>query len=257
MKMLVLAATRSSLEAIFGMVALYRPACSSSPAAAMKYLKSDKPDVILLDPEEWSDETFRHLVDVLAGCKSELVYFSDLRAPNIGRAVAMASRRPIHVVLRGADDEAKALRAALDKAKARSIPAGLLAAAAPRLAFLPQSLQAHSVGLFGSARIPRWVDEVHEGTGVGRRSIDRWMLRAGMPSVAVVHDIARLARAWHLIADDRVPLAKVTEQLGYRRSRTFTDHMRRYLGVSPTAIGKELKTKDALQRLRAELVPAE
>jgi AraC-like DNA-binding protein len=254
MQVLVLAAVRSSMQAIVESIASERPICVSNPVAVIGFLSGTQPDVIVLDPDDWSDDVFATLLPAFAASKAELIYYTQLRPANADRAVALASQRPVHVVLRGAEAAGLVLREAILNATHRSIPAALLKDVAPRLAHLPSGLAARSVGMFGSAEIPRWVDGMLDGSGVGRRSVDRWMSRAGLPSAAVVLDVARLARAWHLIVDDQLTVDEVSRRMGYRRTRTFNEHLRRYLRVTPSALGKQLTGSETLSRLRAELI---
>lgn len=254
MQVLVLAATRPSMQVIVDQIAGQKPICAENAETAVGYLATSQPEVIIFDPDDWPDDVFQELLCTLAIAGGELIYFTRLRPANADRAVAMASLRPVHVVLRGAENESLLLRNAILNSANRAIPASLLAAVAPRLAQLPAGLLARSVGVFGSGDIPRWVDGMRRGSGVGRRSVDRWMERAGLPSAAVVLDVARLARAWHLIVDDQIPVGEVTTRMGYRRVRTFNDHLRRYLNVTPSALGTQLKGGETLARLRAELL---
>jgi hypothetical protein len=252
MRVLILSANATVLDALTRRLPDFEVRRSDDVANALTILADDPSQAVVFDPDEWSALGFRALGDVLAIAPARVVITTRLRAESATRVLALARRRAVRVVLRGVEDESRllgqALRATPD---VLGVPAQLLSRLAPRITRLPLGLQVQVLACFGSDAIPRWVGPVHRGAGIGRRTLDRWMVRIGIWSATTLLDVARLARAWELTVEHAMPIADVTAGLGYRRARILVEHSRRYLHSTPASFATALTREDTVERLLA------
>lgn len=211
-------------------------------------------DVLVFDPVVFDDGEFESLLAQLKRHGIPVLLYSTL-SPGVARRVVRAGNGVAHeLVLRGAEDEPQLLLHKLDGISRLSVPAMLFNRAAARLGALPHSLQASCVGLFSGGPLPRWVDEVARTTGLGRRTVDRWMVRAGICGTAMLLDTARLARVWEPLVEDHLSLADVASSCGYGKSRLLTAHARRIVGTTPSAFGETFTRDRFAERLASVLL---
>ena len=128
-------------------------------------------------------------------------------------------------------------------------PSRVLATLAGRIERLPHVLQRATVPLFCSVPVPRWADDIAQQADVPRRSVDRWMYRAGLSGTAAVLDVARLARTWVPLVAGRMTQGEVAVRNGYCRMRMLAVHARRIVGVSPAYFGTRLSADEFVNRL--------
>jgi len=119
---------------------------------------------------------------------------------------------------------------------------------------LPAPLQAATVGLYGSGPPPRWVSGLVEACGIPRRSVDRWIERAGIHGSAMLLDTARLAHVWEPLVERRTAATEVAEHFGYSCVRRLVTHARRIVGVAPVDFAAELTRETFAQRLARRLL---
>jgi hypothetical protein len=72
----------------------------------------------------------------------------------------------------------------------------LLTRVEPQIRKLPEDLRVVVVGAFCGAAHPQSVSEVADLAGIRRRTVDRWMVRAGIRSASALVKVAGAARAW-------------------------------------------------------------
>jgi len=118
----------------------------------------------------------------------------------------------------------------------------------------PDGLQTACVSLFGNGPLPRWVDELAANAVLGRRTVDRWMHRSGINGASMLLDVARMARAWEPLAEQKLPPVDVAMTLGYSRLRLLVAHTYRIVGVPPAELGRTLSRSEFTKRLTASLL---
>jgi AraC-like DNA-binding protein len=226
---------------------------SADVSAAAAALHAGGFDAVVLDPDVLVQSDFDHLVAVVAATATPMVLYTSLSSATARRVVQLAERSTIELVFRGVED-APLIAHKLTHLFRPSIPALLLNRAASRLRPMPETLQIAAVGLFGNGTLPRWVNGLADATGMGRRSIDRWMYRAGINGAATLLDTARMARVWEPLVEERRPLAEIAEEFGYGRLRLLISHTRRLVDVMPDQLGKSVSRAQFAQRLAGKLL---
>ncbi|MEA3248042.1 MAG: hypothetical protein U9Q74_17985 [Gemmatimonadota bacterium] len=206
-------------------------------------------DAVVVDPAVVDEADWARLKPALEDPDLPVMLYSALGPATVRRIVAASAVGVHEVMLRGVDDDGAAVRRRLETLRRPPPPARVLARLAERLAELPDGLQGATVPLFCEGRIPRWAEEVARTASVPRRSVDRWMRRAGLAGTATLLDVARLSRVWVPLTEGKLAPADVAHRHGYVRSRALAVHTRRIVGVSPALLGVRLSADEFVDRL--------
>jgi AraC-like DNA-binding protein len=145
------------------------------------------------------------------------------------------------------DDHPDGLRAALEREQARACSQQLLDQIAS--SFAPLRAEIRWV-LEAALRAPDGVQTVEQlaaSAGIGRRTCERWFLRAAMPSPRHFLAAARVLYAHRLLQDPGFTVEDVAKRLGYSQVRTLQQHARLYLGLTAGEMRLSLTPDAALQ----------
>lgn len=225
-----------------------------SASAALQALKQRGCDVLVLDPTLLADGAYERVLAGIAASAVPVIIYAALTALAARRTLQIEELGPHELILRGVDDDSDLIRRKMAGLIAPSVPAMLFSNAARQFRHFPDRLQTASVSLFGNGPLPRWVDEFAANAMLGRRTVDRWMHRSGINGASMLLDVARLARAWEPLAEQKMRPSDVALALGYSRLRLFVAHTRRIVGVPPADLGRKVSRTDFTERLTTALL---
>ena len=226
---------------------------STDATAAAAAIRRRGFDAVVLDPDVLAQPDFDQLVAAVGDTATPMVLYTSLSSVTARRVVQLAERSTVELVLRGVED-ARLIAHKLAHLVNPSVPALLLNRAASRLWPMPETLQVAAVGLFGNGTLPRWVNGIADATGMGRRTVDRWMYRAGINGAAILLDTARMARVWEPLVEEKRAIADVAEAYGYGRVRLLISHTRRLVDATPDQLGGSVSRAQFAQRLAGKLL---
>jgi hypothetical protein len=218
-------------------------------AASLSRSSSLRADAIVIDPTCFDDEQWTKVRQFLITPDTPVLLYARLDKDSVRRIVAASSVGVHELLLREVDDDPVAIRRRLESLRRPPAPVRVLARLAPRIAEMPAPLQGAALPLFCAAPVPRWADDLALAARMSRRSMDRWMDNAGLAGTAALLDVARLARVWEPIVEEKVAPADVAIAGGYRRLRMLALHSRRLVGVSPALLAKEVSEDEFVDRL--------
>ena len=222
------------------------------PASADEFVQAataPATEAVVLDPMLLGDEEWRRVAaQVITGVAGVLVYASlDSRA--VARVLNAARFGIDDVMLADVDDDVATVAHRLGALRQSAPPARVLSRLAARLETLPGALQCAVLPLFSAAPVPRWVDDFAADAAMSRRSVDRWMRRAGLAGTGAVLDVARLARAWVPLVLNKVDYVETARLCGFAQRRMLWRHSRRLIGVTPTQLGTVVGLDEFVTRL--------
>ena len=206
-------------------------------SAATRALTDGVSDALVIDPTVIPDPAFEALIAAMTVRPTPVLVYTPLSTVGARRVVRIAELGPHELVLRDFDDSPDELRRKVPALVRPSVSAMLLSSVAPQLRGLPERLQIATVRLFSAGQRVRWVDELAESAQLGRRTIDRWMSRAGLNGSAMLLDTTRLAQVWEPIVEQKRRPSDVASAYGYSRLRLLVSHTRRIAGVLPAELG--------------------
>lgn len=211
-------------------------------------------DAVVIDPLVLDEAEWASVRAALRLARVPVLLYSSLVPEALRRVLAAAAHGTREVLFRGVDDDPAAVQRRLAALGSSAPPALLLTSLATHIARLPSDLQRATVPLFCAGPVPRWANDVARSADMPRRSVDRWMLRAGLSGTASLLDIARLARTWVPMVVQHGDLTEIAIAAGYRRERMLALHARRIVGVSPAFFGTRLSAEDFVARLALHVV---
>lgn len=217
--------------------------------ALVRLISAHAADAVVIDPAELSDADWSRARLVLQAARVPVLVYIPLDRGAIKRVLAATAIGSHEVLFRDIDDDPAAIRRRLESLGTPAPPSRVLSTLAGRIERLPNVLQDATVPLFCSVPVPRWADDIAQQADVPRRSVDRWMYRAGLSGTAAVLDVARLARTWVPLVDGGRSQSEVAVRNGYRRMRMLAVHARRVVGVSPSHFGTRLSADEFVRRL--------
>jgi methylphosphotriester-DNA--protein-cysteine methyltransferase len=147
------------------------------------------------------------------------------------------------------DDHADGLRAALEREQARVCSRWLIDQIAAAVEPLPSEVRWVLEAALRSPEEVQTVRQLAALAGVGRRTCERWFVRAGMPSPRHFLAAARVLYAHRLLQDPGFTVEDVAKRLGYSQVRTLQQHARLYLGLTAGEMRLSLTPETALERV--------
>ena len=222
---------------------------ASGALALTRMINARTADAVVIDPTVVGAVEWARARLVLQSARIPVLIYTSLDRASIQRVLSASAIGPHEVLFRHIDDDAAAMRRRLETLGRPAPPSRLLSMLAGRIERLPAVLQSATVPLFCSGPVPRWADVLARHANVPRRSVDRWMRRAGLAGTAALLDAARLARVWVPLVDGHDPQVDVAVHGGYRRVQMLAGHARRIVGVSPAHFGKKLTVDEFVDRL--------
>lgn len=227
---------------------------ASGALALTRMISARTADAVVIDPTEMDVAEWSRVRLVLQSARIRVLIYTALDPVSVQLVLSASAIGSYEVLFRQIDDDAAAMRRRLEALGTPAPPSRLLSMLAGRIERLPVGLQRATVPLFCAGPVPRWADVLARYADVPRRSVDRWMHRAGLAGTAALLDAARLARVWVPLVDRHDAQLDVAVQGGYRRVRMLAGHARRIVGVSPAHFGKRLTMNEFVDRLAAHAV---
>ncbi|HTH64969.1 MAG TPA: helix-turn-helix domain-containing protein [Gemmatimonadales bacterium] len=145
------------------------------------------------------------------------------------------------------DDHPDGLRTALEREQARACSQQLLEQISQTFAPLRAEIRWLLEGALRAPEGVQTVEQLAASAGVGRRTCERWFMRAAMPSPRHFLAAARVLYAHRLLQDPGFTVEDVAKRLGYSQVRTLQQHARFYLGLTAGEMRLSLTPDAALQ----------
>lgn len=213
-------------------------------------------DVAVIDPRANGQGGAAELHALLQRYPSlPVVLYTALTPESLKLTVDLAKSGVQHVVLRGFDDEPRRFRDLLERQPAYALSDSVIDQLSVPLALVPTPLGRAIVQLFRAPHTFHGVRDLADASGMTRRSVDRWLDRAGLAPARTVVLGARLARAYFYLLDPGYLLEDVTKKLGYASHRLFARQVREVMGLTPSELRHRIGPEDFVMRL-TELLSA-
>lgn len=218
-------------------------------------------DVLVVDPcagdERLAPIRLRDLANALGALPPRAVVgYVSVTATSI-RAVQTLSRLgALEIVIRGVDDAPTALATAIRRAVAAHSANQLAASLGPSLAMLPPGVTEALELMLRSPDRLRSVADLVIAAKTTRRSLDRWLARAGLAPARTLLACARANAAFHLLGAGRMGRSQAAALVGYSSARSLTRELHAITGCSRSATGAKLTTDAFTAALSRRLVRA-
>jgi AraC-like DNA-binding protein len=157
------------------------------------------------------------------------------------------------VVVRGLDDGADTFYALLQRIGAGSSARSLVGALGFPFSPLPADVAAGVELLFRRPDRVRSVTDLAKAAATTRRTLDRWLARAGLASARTLLVCARANAAFHLLAAGGMRPSRAAVLLGYPSPRALAREIHSVTGYPPSTIAKGADAEEFQAALRSRL----
>jgi AraC-like DNA-binding protein len=200
-------------------------------------------DVAIVDPCTGGDrlaaDRLRSLTGLVKGAPSiAVIGYVSVTAAAIRAVESLVRLGAAGIVVRGVDDGTEPLAAVVHRAMASSRAWQLLHSLGDPMERLPARVGEALGMMFRHPDRVRSVSDLATAARTTRRSLDRWLARAGLAPARTLMSCARANAAFHLVAGGGVPAAHAAALLGYTSARALTRELRSLTGHHPTARSK-------------------
>ena len=211
-------------------------------------------DVVVLEPAPVSPDELAPLLRLLASHPAVPVIVYTSVSPAAMRVTVELARRGVHhVVFRGIDDAPGRFRALMQDLADTTWRSALWPWVAVRMAQVPAPLERAVRELFNAPNRFGDVSDLAAASGLTRRTVERWLTRAGIASPKLLVVSARVERAHHIMRSSSADVATVAERVGYPSPRLFARQVALVAGVPPTAFRAAISSEELFARLTAAL----
>lgn len=216
-----------------------RPAASWG--ALTDHVAFRRGDVVIVDPcsapERDAGARLRLLGTALSRAPAlPVVGYVSVTAPAIHAVQALVQLGAAEIVVRGVDDGAESLASAIHRAVAGSAADRLVQSLGNPFGPLPTGVAAALHRLFRRPEQVRSVSDLAGAAGTTRRSLDRWLARAGLAPARTLLSCARVNAAFQLLAPGRVRATQAAAMLGYPSPRALARELQSLTGYAPSAL---------------------
>lgn len=215
-------------------------------------------DVVVVDPcvgaERFALERVRELEAARCGAPcTPVVGYVCVTAAAIHAVNALARSCGAEVVVRGLDDQAHVLLRTLQRAIAGSAAEPLVVALSGPCSPLPLDIADALTLLFRRPDKLRSVDDLAMAASTTRRTLDRWLARAGLASARTLLACARTSAAFHLLTTGGLRTTHTAALLGYASTRALTRELQSLTGFAPSAIPAHMTPATFVDAVRPRL----
>ena len=223
--------------------------------------RADQPahDIVIVDPcvadERGAARRLRALADALGTAPpGALIGYVAVTATGIRTAQALSRLGAREIIIRGVDDTPSALAAAVNRAITAHSADRLVRGASGAFGVLPVGVSGALELLFRRPDRLRSVSDLAAAANTTRRSLDRWLARAGLAPARTLLACARANAAFHLLASGRVGRSQAAALVGYASPRSLARELQALTGRSPavlaTALTREVFVAEISRLLR-------
>lgn len=212
-------------------------------------------DLVVYDPRE--DRT-----DIAGSCiqafitnpQNALLIYTALSAEVIRFVLELAVHRPLQIAFAGYDDAPARLRWLMGLTPSANLARVLADQLQDAIVRLPPPIATAVRAHLTLGRTLDHVDALARVAGIPRRSLDRWVARAGFVSTRRLIATPHLVRAYCWLRHDRLPIRSVARQSGFGSQRALKRQVQTLLGVQPCHLRSDVTPQVFVSRVKEALL---
>jgi hypothetical protein len=215
-------------------------------------LQRPEPMCVVLDPALINSAVAEELSKYMM--HRPLVVYASITKEAMETSVILARKTGAQFVFAGSTNERSALSRALLLAPDVEMGMGLLAAIDFRLQILPQQLREVIETTLMAGHGPATPDALARQSALPRRTLDRWLSRAGFASGRLLVASVRVIRSYPAITSSAIPFRRIAAMLGYPSQRSMDSQLRALVDcTSPQLRVAKLSRETMIERIIAKI----
>ena len=227
--------------------------------ALVAHVRERRCDVAVVDPCEGAEHLLAERLHSLASSNAHasataIVGYVSVSAAGIRAVQGLIQLGASEIVVRGVDDSAFGLAAAVNRAVAACSAAHVVFGVGFSFEALPAPVAVALKSMFQHPQRVRSVGDLAAAANTTRRSLDRTLARAGLASARTLLSCARANAAFHLLSDGRAGKAQAVSLVGYASARSLARELYAITGCRASAIPNSLSRDDFTAVLHRRLL---
>ena len=203
-------------------------------------------DAAIVDPglggEHSASERLAALTNALSATPgTPIIGYMPVTAAGVKAAHLLARLGAAEVIVRGVDDSPGALAATIRRVVTEQGAVPLVARCRELFLTLPPSLAEALAMVFHRPERTRSVADLARAANLSRRSLDRYLARAGLAPARTLLACARANAVYHLIAAGRVGPSSAAVLMNYPSARALAREFRTLTGHVPSDVPRRLR----------------
>jgi len=215
-------------------------------------LAAEVADVLIFDPCVVRLDLSDRILSTAWECGRPTILLVDQSAAALSRILRAAGMGHSNVVLRAPSLDLGNLEQRILAGARESIVGKLLVEIARRLDSVPIAISGAIVAMLLGSPVPPNVGAFAQQCGIPRRSLDRWIRRAGLVGAMCLLDIIRVARLLEFVEVEGCLRQPDLSHLGYASDRAMRSDLKRYAGLRL----RDLAGSTDLGEVASRLVPS-
>ena len=207
-----------------------------SPAELIQRLNAVADECILLDPSLLTETDAAIIAAYSKKRLLSIVAYASLTMEALEASVILARHTATQFVFKGAANERFALARALTVAPDTRLGTAMVSRLSSQIDALPRDLRDTVVTMLQTGLGPATSDDLASQSAVARRSLRRWLSRAGFASARLLIAASKLVAGYQAITSSSVSLARIAAMLGYPAQRRMDSQLISLLGISSSRL---------------------
>jgi len=225
----------------------------------MSHIVHRQCDVAIVDPCAGGEQLALTRLNDLAGVTTPastvaIVGYVSVTATAMRAVQSLVRLGASEILIRGVDDSAEGLATTIRRAVAARVASRIMHSAGNPFATLPATVAGALEMMFNRPEQLRSVGDLAAAARTTRRSLDRWLARAGLSPARTLLSCARANAAFHLLAAGRVRRAQAAALLGYASPRSLARDLHSLTGYRASAIPAKLSRDAFVEALGRRLM---
>lgn len=195
-------------------------------AGLISELRNSSELCVVLDPALLTLTDAQEIVGLIVRFPLSVVVYTSVTKEAMELAVLFARRTSAEFIFAGSTDERAGLARALLLTPDVKLAEGLVNALQDHIAVLPVQLRDEVTGMLKTGGGPPTPDALARQSALPRRTMDRWLARAGFTSGRLLVASARVMGAYSAITSSKIPFRRIAAMIGYPTQRALDTKLR-------------------------------
>lgn len=230
------------------------PVVNCSPEKLLDELDAPGDVCLVLDPTRLDSEQLENVAASLRATPRPVVIYTPLTPEGVQTGLGLARDVGGLVAFQATEEDFRLLVHNILSVGHPADARFVLDHLAPRLELLPDRLRDAIVSMFTMEAGVTSPQTLARHAATSRRSVDRWLERAGISSARLLVGAPKLLRALRLLSETRLPLRRIATACGYSSARRFHDQALALTGLAPLELRRaNVSMGDVLLRVATAL----
>ena len=191
---------------------------------------------LIVDPALLEPHELTVLLGSLSATPKAAIAYASLSPRGVEGALDFARHSTALVAFQNLEEDVTALARTLIGVADPAFTNGVLDGLQPRLRLLPPTIAAAAISLFLHEPVPGTPNTLARRARVARRSVDRWLDRAGIVSTRLLVLAPTMLRAITLLQQTTLSMRRVAHLAGYSVLRRMNDHAAEFTDMTPSEL---------------------